>query len=154
MIKLIISIVICQLAGAIGSLSMSSITTWYAYLRKPAFNPPGWVFGPVWFGLYTLMGISAYLIWRKGLADGKVRQALMIFLVQLALNALWSPVFFGLRSPLAGLVVIIALWIGILMTTIRFFNISKPAALLFVPYILWVSFAAVLNAAIYLLNRP
>lgn len=152
-IKLVVSIVACQLAGLIGSVfTASAIPTWYAALQKPAFTPPNWLFGPAWFTLYVLMGIAAFLIWRQGLASKEVKLALVIFTIQLILNALWSVAFFGFRSPLAGIVVITLLWVAILFTLIKFFRLSVPAGVLLLPYILWVSFAAVLNIAIWQLN--
>jgi len=152
-VQLIISVVVCQLAGAIGGLfTAPAIPTWYASLRKPSFTPPGWVFGPVWVTLYVMMGVAAWLVWRKGLDDPQVRIALVVFVVQLLLNASWSVVFFGQRSPMGGLLVIGLLWIAILLTIIAFAKLSSAAALLLVPYILWVSFASVLNGAIVRLN--
>lgn len=153
-LRLFTSIVVCQLAGAIGSIfTASAVPTWYAALKKPPFTPPGWVFGPVWITLYLLMGISAFVIWNKGLSDSRVRVGLTLFIAQLVLNALWSVMFFGLRSPLAGLVNIVALWILVLLTTLYFFKVSVTAGTLLAPYILWVSFAAVLNFSILVLNR-
>ena len=152
-LKLIISIAVCQLAGFVGSLfTTPSIPTWYAALRKPSFNPPNSVFGPVWTTLFLLMGISAYLIWRKGVHDRYVRIALLIFIVQLLLNVLWSFLFFGLHNPSSAFVEIIILWLAILATLIAFIKISKPAGILLLPYILWVSFAAVLNFSLWKLN--
>ena len=152
-IKLVISIVACQCAGVIGSIfTTAAIPTWYAALQKPPFSPPNWLFAPAWVTLYLLMGIAAFLIWRQGLGQKEVKTALVIFLVQLVLNALWSVVFFGLESPLYGMVVIIALWVVILLTILRFFKLSTAAGALLLPYILWVSFAAVLNVSIWVLN--
>ncbi len=153
LVKLIASILICQLAGLIGGLATSaSIQAWYATLTKPLFTPPNWVFAPVWITLYLLMGIAAFLVWRQGFAEPRVRRGLAIFGVQLVLNTLWSIAFFGLQSPLAGLVVIVLLWLAILLTILTFARISKSAAILLIPYILWVSLAAALNAAILVLN--
>ena len=152
-LRLVICIVVCQLAGVVGSVfTVKSIPTWYAALQKPSFTPPNWLFGPAWITLYLLMAIAAFLVWRKGLGERHVQWALITFLVQLVLNALWSVVFFGLQSPLSGVIVIAGLWIVILFTTIRFFRIATWAGALLLPYILWVSFAAVLNASIWLLN--
>jgi benzodiazapine receptor len=152
-IKLVVSVVACQCAGAIGSLfTTPAIPTWYATLEKPFFTPPNWLFAPAWITLYLLMAIAAFLIWRKGLGQEGVKSALLIFLVQLVLNALWSVVFFGLQSPLWGMVVILALWVAILLTIIRFFKLSTAAGSLMLPYILWVSFASALNIAIFVLN--
>lgn len=152
-LKLIISIVICQLAGVIGSLfTRPAIPTWYATLRRPSFTPPNWIFSPVWITLFVLMGISAFLVWNKGLSDKEVKIALSIFAVQLILNVLWSVMFFGLRSPLAGFIEIVILWIVILLTILYFLKVSKAAGILLMPYILWVSFAVALNFSIWRLN--
>jgi len=152
-VKLVISIIACQGAGLIGSLfTTPAIPTWYAGLQKPPFTPPSWLFAPAWITLYLLMGIAAFLVWRMGLDKRKVRTALIIFLAQLVLNALWSVVFFGMQSPLYGVIVIVLLWAAILVTILRFARLSATAAWLLVPYILWVSFAAVLNISIWLLN--
>ena len=149
--KLVISIFICLLAGFIGSFFTSpAIPTWYATLQKPSFAPPNWVFFPVWTSLFIMMGISLFLIWKR--EDKKVKNAIYIFTVQLVLNALWSVAFFGLRSPLTGLIDIIILWIAILATIISFMKISRTASYLLIPYILWVSFAAILNFSIWKLN--
>ncbi|MBM4446755.1 MAG: tryptophan-rich sensory protein [Chloroflexi bacterium] len=152
--KLVACIVACLAAGAIGSIfTREAIPNWYATLEKPAFNPPNWLFAPVWTLLYILMGVAAFLVWRKGLENRQVRIALIVFLVQLVLNALWSVVFFGLESPLYGLIVIFALWVAILFTVLKFFRISLASSALMWPYLLWVTFAAVLNSSIWLLNR-
>jgi benzodiazapine receptor len=153
-IKLVVSIVACQCAGLIGSVfTTPAIPTWYAALEKPFFTPPNWLFAPAWITLYVLMAVAAFLVWRKGLGEEGVRCALIVFLVQLVLNALWSVVFFGLHSPLWGMVVILALWIAILVTIIKFFRLSVAAGSLMLPYILWVSFASALNIAVWVLNR-
>jgi len=152
-LKLVISIVACQCAGLIGSIfTTAAIPTWYANLQKPPFTPPNWLFAPAWVTLYLLMGIAAFIIWRKGLEHKEVKSALLIFLAQLVLNALWSVVFFGLETPLYGMVVIVALWIAILLTIVKFFKISLVAGVILLPYILWVSFASVLNVSIWVLN--
>jgi tryptophan-rich sensory protein len=151
--KLVIAIAICEFAGIIGSVfTMPSIPTWYAGLVRPALNPPAWVFGPVWTILFVLMGNSAFLIWRKGLTRKDAKIAISIFIVQLLLNVLWSIIFFGLHNPAGAFIDIILLWLAILTTIIAFSKISKAAAWLLVPYILWVSFAAYLNFAIWILN--
>ena len=151
--KLIIAIVVSELAGIIGSVfTTPSIAGWYAMLVRPTLNPPAWVFGPVWTTLFALMGIAAFLVWKKGLERRDVKIALGIFIGQLVLNTLWSIIFFGLHSPGAAFVEIIFLWLAILATIIAFAKISKPAVWLLVPYILWVSFAAYLNFAIWILN--
>ena len=153
LLKLIAAIVLCQLAGGIGAFATApAISTWYQALQKPSFSPPHWIFAPVWLVLYTLMGISLFLVWRGGLRIPEVRRALVWFFIQLTLNALWSWAFFGLRSPLWGLIDISLLWIAIGLTLLHFWKISRMAGLLLVPYILWVSFAALLNFSIYRLN--
>ncbi len=147
------SVVICEAAGLVGSIAtFPSIPTWYAGLQKPSFTPPNWLFGPVWTALYALMGVSAYFVWRKRASAGGVKTALSIFGAQLVLNVLWSVTFFGLRSLLGGLVLIVALWVAILLTIITFFRISKTAGVLLIPYILWVSFATALNYSVWVLN--
>ncbi len=152
-IKLFASIVICQLAGVVGSFfTISAIPGWYAELAKPALNPPNWVFGPAWTTLYLLMGVALFLIWQKGWRERRVKTAVAVFAVQLLLNTLWSIVFFGLQSPGWALLNIVALWVAILWTIIVFYNISKPASYLLMPYILWVSFALYLNYSIWVLN--
>ena len=153
MLKLFISLLICQCAGIVGALfTRQAIPGWYVYIKKPPFNPPDWIFGPVWMLLYILMGIAAYLVWRKGYNKSGVRAALGIFLIQLGLNSLWSIDFFGGRSMIGGMVVIVLLWLAILRTMHAFFSVSKPAFYLLIPYILWVSFALVLNLALLRLN--
>jgi translocator protein len=150
--KLIVSLVMCQLAGFIGSLfTVSSIPTWYATLNKPAFNPPSWIFAPVWTSLYILMGISFYLIWVKK-ENPKHGFLVSLFLLQLVLNSFWSIIFFGLKSPLYAFVEIIFLWLTILFCVIYFYRVSKTASILLIPYLLWVSFAAILNFEIFMLN--
>ena len=152
--KLIVSIVVCQMAGVIGGFfTASSVNTWYASLTKPSFNPPNWLFSPVWITLYVLMGVALFLVWRQGLRTEGVQNALYIFGVQLILNALWSIVFFGLKMPLAGFIVIVILWGFILIALMKFRKISKLAGILLVPYLLWVSFAGVLNFFLWYLNR-
>jgi len=153
-LKLLASVAACQLAGILGAVFTSpAIPSWYAGLKKPAFTPPAWLFGPMWISLYLLMAVAAYLVWQKGLSYPGVRAALAVFVGQLLLNALWSPMFFGLRAPLAGAVVILLLWLAIVLTIFLFWKISRPAALLLLPYLLWVSLATALNISIAFLNR-
>jgi len=153
MIKLIVSIGVCILGGVAGSFFTSgAINSWYIHLKKPVLNPPSWIFAPVWTMLYIMMGVSAYLVWRKGLGNDHARLAMSLFLMQLILNFLWSPIFFGMRSALYGFIIIILMWIAILATIILFYRISKVSAYLLVPYIVWVSFATYLNGAILYLN--
>ena len=151
-LTLIAAILLCESAGIVGSLfTFSEIPTWYASLEKPSFNPPSWVFGPAWTTLYALMGVSLYLVWKeRKKADIKV--ALAFFITQLILNTIWSILFFGLHSPILGLACIILLWLSIAATIIYFYKISKKAAYLLIPYILWVSFASILNAFVWMLN--
>lgn len=151
--KLIVAIVVCELAGIIGSIfTASAIPNWHATLAKPALNPPSWIFGPVWTTLYALMGIAAFLIWKKGWDRTDVRKALYVFGIQLVLNALWSIIFFGLQGPAWAFANIVLMWLAIVWTMILFYKISKPAVWLLIPYILWVSFAAYLNYSIWTLN--
>ena len=149
--KLLPAVVICQLAGIIGSIfTMEAIPTWYATLVKPSFVPPNWLFAPVWTALYLMMGVALYfVVLKKGKA---VDLAVKIFGVQLSLNILWSFIFFGQRNPMLAFFEIILLWLAILLTIVKFDKVSRPAALLMVPYLLWVTFAAYLNYSIWLLN--
>ncbi|MBN2854524.1 tryptophan-rich sensory protein [Patescibacteria group bacterium] len=152
-IKLIVALIIPQLLAIVGSLFTSTgPNSWYNLIEKPAFNPPNWVFGPVWTLLYILMGISAFLIWRRGLRKKEVRFALLIFIFQLVLNLFWSFIFFGLENPGIAFTEIISLWFAILATILSFYQVNKVAAFLLIPYILWVSFAAFLNYSIWNLN--
>ncbi|MBI4281690.1 tryptophan-rich sensory protein [Candidatus Uhrbacteria bacterium] len=152
--KLIIAIGISELAGVIGAVfTTPSIPTWYAGLTKPEFGPPNWIFAPVWTTLFALMGIAMWLVWKRGLGEPGVKRALIIFDVQLVLNVLWSIIFFGLHNPGAAFAEIIILWLAIFATIIAFAKISRSAAWLLAPYILWVSFAAYLNYAIWMLNK-
>jgi tryptophan-rich sensory protein len=151
-IKLIICIVICQLAGIIGSLfTISSITSWYAKLYKPTFTPPDWLFGPVWLTLYTLMGISLYLVWNEK-SKGKIKIPLAMFSIQLVLNTVWSIMFFGFQLIFYGLVEIIIMWIFIALTMFSFYRVSRKASLILVPYIAWVTIATLLNYFVWVLN--
>lgn len=152
--KLIISILICQTAGFLGSLfTTPKIATWYQGVTKPFFNPPNYLFGPVWTILFILMGISLYIIWTSKFKD-KVykKEVIIIFAIQLVLNIIWSIIFFGLEFPMLAFFEIIALWVSILATIVGFYKISKVASFLLIPYILWVSFASVLNFFIWKLN--
>lgn len=152
-LKLILSIVICQAAGLIGTIfTMDSIPTWYAALNKPSFNPPNWLFGPVWTVLYLMMGISLFIVWKEDLKNKVVKSAFTVFMIQLFLNTIWSIVFFGMQSLSGGLIIIILLWIMILITILKFMKISRVAGILLIPYLLWVSFATFLNFSILKLN--
>ncbi len=174
--KLIISIVVSECAGIIGAIfTTSSIAGWYAGLAKPALNPPAWVFGPVWTILFALIGIALFLVWKndwkvvhhlfaeKRKAWNKLSQRLWmgdlqkvniitLFWMQLVLNILWSVLFFGLHLPGAAFFEIMALWFSILYVAVNFWRVSKTAAWLLAPYLVWVGFAAYLNLAIWMLN--
>lgn len=176
LIKLFVSIIICQLAGAIGAIfTTPEIGAWYVTLNKPSFNPPNWIFGPVWSFLFLLMGISLYLVWEKRFAvevsekeeklktwnpfsrklwvgSWREENAIIIFFLQLFLNILWSIIFFAMHLPVVAFFEILMLWFAILYTIINFYRISKPASYLLIPYILWVSFATVLNYFLWILN--
>ncbi len=152
--KLIVSILIPLVIGFIGSIAtISEIPTWYSTLSKPSWSPPNWLFGPVWTTLYILMGIALFLVWREGLDRTDVRFALLIFALQLVLNLLWSIVFFTYHALFGSFILIMLLWIAILANIFAFYIISRPAGLLLVPYILWVSIASYLNYSVYLLNH-
>lgn len=146
-------IALSQGAGIVGSLfTTPSIQGWYATLARPQVAPPDWIFAPVWTTLFLLMGIAAFLVWRNGWYRQDVRRALGVFWVQLACNTLWSIIFFGLHDPGVAFVEIIVLWLAIAATIYLFARISRLAAWLLVPYILWVSFASYLNYLIWILN--
>ena len=152
-IGLIVSIAVCFLAAAIGGFATtSSVGGWYAAINKPTWNPPAWIFGPVWSMLYLMMGVSAWLVWKNSGFQNS-RLALGAFVFQLLLNVIWSVLFFGLRQPGWAFVEIIALWIAIAVTISLFYGHSKLAAGLLVPYLLWVTFAAGLNFTIWSMNR-
>lgn len=149
--KFIVSIGVSFSAGAIGSIfTFSAIPTWYATLAKPSFNPPNWLFGPAWTILYILMGIAFYLVWTSPRENKKI--AYMAFFAQLILNALWSIIFFGAHNLGLAFGEIVLLWLAILWTILEFRKISKPAAYLLIPYILWVTFAGILNFSVWRLN--
>lgn len=151
-LKLVASIILCQLAGFLGSLfTIPAIPTWYQTLDKPFFTPPNWIFSPVWISLFILMGISLFFVWQRS-DHPQFKPALIFFFIQLILNTLWSVAFFGLRSPLLGLTDIILLWIVILFTILNFSKVSKFAGVLLIPYLLWVSFATLLNFSLWILN--
>lgn len=148
-----ISVLICLAIGFLSSIAtQSSVNDWYLTLNKPSFTPPNWLFAPVWTALYIMMGVAAGIVWSKGYHHVWVKTALYHFVFQLLLNALWSIVFFGLKNPLGGMVVILALLTMIILTIKWFKVISKPAALLMIPYVLWVAFASALNFKIWELN--
>ncbi|MBP9099619.1 MAG: tryptophan-rich sensory protein [Ferruginibacter sp.] len=151
--KLIIAVLIPLAVGSLaGYFTASSVNGWYTTLVKPSFNPPNWLFAPVWTSLYIMMGIAFYLIWKKEANDVVKSTAVTLYIVQLALNFLWSFVFFYAQQPGWALVNIILMWIFIFLTILWFGKISSLSAWLLVPYICWVSFATVLNFAIWKLN--
>ena len=175
-IKLLISIITCELAGVIGSVfTFPQINDWYKFLNKPNFNPPGWIFGPVWTVLFLLMGISLYLVWSEKwvvknkiggikkkawnplsqkLFNGSWQKAniILIFAVQLILNIIWSLIFFGMHQTGVAFFELLMLWFAIAYTILNFYRVSKNSAWLLLPYILWVSFAGILNYFLWILN--
>lgn len=147
-----LSIAVAQSAGILGSLfTITDATSWYSIIEKPAWNPPNWLFGPVWITLYTLMGIAAYLVWRQK-KNKETKKGLNLYIIQLVLNALWSILFFGFQQPGIALIEIFMLLGFIVATTCSFFKINTAAGWLMIPYITWVSFAAILNGTIWWLN--
>ncbi len=150
---LIIAVIIPQLVGYVGSVAMvDTLPRWYESLNQSSLTPPNYTFGIVWPILFLLMGIASFIVWRKGLGWPEVRLALFMYTGQLFLNGLWSWLFFGAQNPLAALFNILALWLAIAATTIAFSRISRTAAFLMLPYLLWVTFATYLNYQIVLLN--
>ena len=153
-VKLFISIVIPVLVGATaGFFTVSGVGTWYQTINKPSWNPPSWIFGPVWTTLYIMMGIALFLVWKSEASEVMKKNAFAIFTVQLLLNFFWSFIFFNQQQPGWALVEIIGMWVAILLTIFAFANVSKTAAWLLVPYISWVSFATILNYTIWQLNK-
>ena len=151
-LMLLFFLFLCYGAAVLGSLwTSSSVGTWYAELRKPSFNPPNWIFAPVWSTLYLLMALSAWLVWRRAGWTG-ARFALALFFGQLALNVAWSGLFFALRRPGMALVEIVFLLGAIVATALAFRSVSGLAFWLMVPYTVWVAFAALLNFKIWRLN--
>ncbi len=155
--KLFFAIIICQLVGFAGSFfTMQSVNGWYKHLEAPNIAPPNWIFGPVWTILFVLMGVALYFVLTKHVFFKKkkkyIRLAVLVFYLQLAANLLWSTIFFGLRNPGLAFAEILLLWVLILVTIIYFYKIDKRAAYLMIPYIVWVSFAAILNYSFWLLN--
>ena len=148
-----ISVAICLIIGFLsGFATQSSVNDWYLTLNKPSFNPPNWIFGPVWTVLYILMGIAAGIVWAKGFYHIWVKTALYNFGFQLLFNVLWSVVFFGFKNPFWALLVILFL-LALILVTIKWFNVvSRTAAYLLIPYFLWVCFATILNYKIWEMN--
>jgi tryptophan-rich sensory protein len=176
LLKLLVSIIICELAGVVGSFfTVSQISRWYSGLNKPFFNPPSWIFAPVWTTIFILMGISLYLVWiRKWEPSNNIKlnndkpwnklsqkfyngswqkaNIIIIFAIQLLLNILWSVIFFGAHYTGLAFFELLMLWLAIFFTMINFYRVSKVAALLLLPYILWVTFAGFLNFFIWVIN--
>jgi len=153
-IRIVLVVMTCLVVGYLsGTVTKDSIITWYPTLVKPVFNPPNWIFAPVWTLLYAMMGVAGGLIWNYLETDKeKVKKAFLFFIIQLGLNALWSYLFFGLHNPLLALIEIIILWLMIFETYNQFKSIDRVAGLLLIPYLLWVAFATILNASIWWLN--
>lgn len=152
-LKLGLAVIGVESVGILSSFfTISSIPTWYQALNKPFFNPPNWIFGPVWTILYILIGVSIFLVLEKA-SKNKRTFLSSLFLVQLVLNFFWTFIFFGLHNPLLAFIEIIFLWISILVLILKFRKYSKTASIILIPYLLWVSFAALLNLSIFLLNK-
>lgn len=153
-VRPIICIALCMGLGfASGFSTVDAIDGWYKTIKKPVFNPPNWIFAPVWSALYFMMGLAAGLVWNKGLKKAGVGMALGLFVGQFVMNLAWTPVFFGRQQMGMGLVIIAMLLIGILLTMRRFFQLDRLSGWLMVPYLLWVSFATLLNASLWYLNK-
>lgn len=154
-VKIAIALIVCLLVGYSASVvTRPSVESWYPTLIKPIFNPPNWIFMPMWTLLYILMAVAAGLVWDKIKEQNEeVKKALTFFLIQLTLNAIWSYLFFGLKNPMLALIEIALLWLMIYETYIKFVKINKIAGYLLIPYLAWVAFAAILNASIWWLNR-
>lgn len=150
---LVVAVLVPLAVGGVGgAVTAPAIPTWYRALRKPAWNPPAWLFGPVWTVLYVLMGIAAWLVWRRGWTTPGVPAALLLFTVQLGLNLAWSIVFFGRRQLGWAVIEICCLWVALAVTLVQFAGLSLAAAVVLVPYLVWVSFATALTLAIWRLN--
>lgn len=151
-VRLTVFIALCLAVGGLGgAATSSSLTDWYAQLRRPPLNPPNWIFAPVWTTLYVMMAVAGHRLW--GVLSPEKGRLRILFVIQLALNGIWSPLFFGLHNPLAGLVDIVLLW-GFLAALVRLsWREDRISGILLTPYLLWVSFATYLNAALWWLNR-
>lgn len=153
LIGLVAFLALCLVVSGLGgAITATSVGTWYPSLEKPFFNPPNWVFAPVWTTLYVLMATAGWRIWRSRATWPARRSALAVFALQLGLNLLWSALFFGARRPDWALIEIVLLLAVIMVNAVRFWRIDRPAGALFVPYVLWVGYAMALNAAIWWLN--
>lgn len=154
LLKLVFAVIFCELVGLIATpFTISAIPTWYQTLNKPFFSPPNWIFAPVWTTLYFLMGVALYLIWQRGIKKDNVQDAVKLFLLQLFLNFTWSLIFFGLHLPFLAFINIVLLWASILLCIKVFYSLNKTASFILIPYLLWVSFASILNLAIVILNH-
>lgn len=153
--KIVVALIICLMVGYSASIvTRPSVETWYPTIIKPSFNPPNWIFMPVWTLLYILMAVAAGLVWNKIKEQNQeVKVALGFFLIQLTLNAIWSYIFFGLKNPMLALIEIALLWLMIYETYLKFIKINKTAGYLLIPYMAWVAFAGILNASIWWLNK-
>ena len=148
--RLTVSLVVCLGAAGFGAfITAPALRPWYANLRKPSWTPPNWLFGPVWTILYVAMAVAAWMVWQR---SGLMERPMKLFLLQLSLNAAWSLLFFGLRSPGAAFAEIVTLWLAILATAIEFWKVAPAAGIMFAPYLGWVSYAAALNLSIFRLN--
>ncbi|MNL05156.1 TspO/MBR family protein [compost metagenome] len=154
-IKIAIALLVCLAVGySASTVTRPSVETWYPTLIKPIFNPPNWIFMPMWTLLYILMAVAAGLVWDKIKEQNEaVKKALLFFIIQLTLNAIWSYLFFGLKNPLLALVEIVLLWLMIYETYFKFTKLNKTAGYLLIPYLAWVAFAGILNASIWWLNK-
>jgi len=154
-VKIAIALLVCLAVGySASTVTRPSVESWYPTIAKPVFNPPNWIFMPVWTLLYILMAVAAGLVWDKIKEQNEeVKKALGFFLIQLTLNAVWSYLFFGLKNPMLALIEIALLWLMIYETFLKFVKINKTTGYLLIPYLAWVGFAAVLNASIWWLNK-
>ncbi len=153
-LRLVLAVALPLCVGFVaGRVTAPAVESWYPGLLRPTFTPPSWLFAPVWTVLYLAMGVASWLVWRQGVGAGGGQRALTVYVVQLALNGLWSVLFFGLRSPGLALVEVVILLAAVVTCTVLFFGISAAAGALMVPYAAWTAFATALNAGIWLLNR-
>lgn len=155
-VQLVLSIALCQSAGLIGSIfTIGGIDSWYQDLAKPFFNPPGWVFGPVWTVLYTLMGIALYFLWvrtQKLRKRQESKNLVFLFLIHLVFNAIWSPIFFGMHQIGFAFIIILAMVGSLIYIMYKAWNIDRRIAYILIPYLAWISFASILNLSLWILN--
>jgi tryptophan-rich sensory protein len=151
--RLLVAVLVSEGAGFIGAVfTAPAIPGWYAGLVKPALNPPSWVFAPVWTTLYALMGVALFMVWREGMEKKEARRAVRLFALQLILNALWSPIFFGMHDLSLAFADLVLMWFAIAATIFAFSKVSRGAAWLLAPYLIWVTFAGYLNLSLLILN--